>query len=466
MLLTISTTYQPATDLGYLLHKRPGRVQTFPQKFGQAHIFYPEISQQRCTIALLLDIDSVLIVRNHSFPASNSFALGQYVNDRPYVASSLLSVAIADLFGSALNGRSKEREELVTQTLPLQATIDVVPSRGGEDILHRLFEPLGYHVFTKGMLLDEKFPEWGASPYFSLKLEGEVRLQSLLQHIYVLLPVLDDDKHYWVGDDEVEKLLQRGEGWLAQHPEREMIVRRYLKHRRNLTETALSRLVEEDIPDFAAVEERRNEEEASVEKQLGLHQQRLAAVLAVLHESGATRVLDLGCGDGKLLEHLLQDRRFSEIVGIDVSARSLEFAEARLRLKEQPDAQRARIRLLQSSLLYRDKRLSGYQAAALVEVIEHIEPGRMKIVERILFEQIAPKTLVLTTPNREYNRLWPNLPAGKFRHHDHHFEWTRAEFQNWAIQVANQYNYQVRFEPVGPENSKVGAPTQMGVFTR
>jgi 3' terminal RNA ribose 2'-O-methyltransferase Hen1 len=465
MLLTITTTYQPATDLGYLLHKRPGRLQTFPQKYGQVHIFYPEVSPQRCTIALLLDIDPVMIVRNRSLPAGNSFALGQYVNDRPYVASSFLSVTIADLFGTALNGHSKERAELVDQKLPLQAAIDVVPSRGGEEVLHRLFEPLGYQISTQGMSLDEKFPDWGASPYFSLKLEADIRLQSLLQHLYVLLPVLDDDKHYWVGDDEVEKLLQRGEGWLSQHPEREMIVRRYLKHRRNLAEAALARLLDEDAPELSS-EERRNEEENSLEKQLGLNLQRLAAVLAVLQESGATRVLDLGCGDGKLLELLLQDRRFTEIVGVDVSARGLELAEARLRLKDRPDSQRARLNLLQSSLLYRDKRLSGYQAAALVEVIEHMDPGRLDLVERILFEQIAPETLVLTTPNQEYNRLWPSLPAGKFRHHDHHFEWTRGEFQGWATGVAGQYHYQVRFAPIGPEHPELGAPTQMGVFTR
>ncbi|MDP9353246.1 MAG: 3' terminal RNA ribose 2'-O-methyltransferase Hen1, partial [Chloroflexota bacterium] len=253
MLLTITTTNQPATDLGYLLSKHPDRVQSFGLAFGKAHVFYPEATPERCTAALLLDVDPIGLVRGK--PGSEGASLEQYVNDRPYVASSLLSVALSDVFRSAMAGRSKEREALAQSPIPLQARLAVVPCRGGEAFLRRLFEPLGYAVSAERRPLDERFPEWGESPYFTVTLEATCRLSELLTHLYVLVPVLDDEKHYYVGDEEVEKLLRRGDGWLGAHPERELIVQRYLKHQKNLARTALSRLMQEEGADPGASEE-------------------------------------------------------------------------------------------------------------------------------------------------------------------------------------------------------------------
>jgi len=466
MLLTITNTYPPATDLGYLLYKHPERVQEFELNFGHAHVFYPEANIDRCTAALMLDVDPIKLVRNRKNPAGSGFSLQQYVNDRPYVASSFLSVAIAKVFGSALQGKCKERPQLVDISLPLQVKIAVLPCRGGERFLRRLFEPLGYQVSAQRQTLDEQFPEWGDSIYFTVELQNKICLRDLLVHLYVLIPVLDDDKHYWVGDDEVIKLLRYGEGWLADHPERESITERYLKHQSRLTRAALAQLTEEDNPDPDATDESYNEEESAVESPIRLQQQRLDTVLTVLRECGASRVLDLGCGEGKLLRLLLKDKRFTEIVGMDVSYRSLEIAAQRLRLDELPDKERQRIKLIQGSLMYRDKRLSGYDAAAVIEVIEHLDRSRLEIFERVLFEFARPGTVIITTPNHEYNVKWPNLPAGKLRHRDHRFEWTRAEFQDWANQVAQKHNYTVRFLPIGPQDEAVGSPTQIGVFTQ
>jgi 3' terminal RNA ribose 2'-O-methyltransferase Hen1 len=234
VLLTITTTHTPATDLGYLLHKNPAKCQSFPLSFGQAHVFYPEASAERCTAALLLEVDPIGLVRNRQGPSGEGGLLDQYVNDRPYVASSLLSVAIAQVFGSALSGKSKERAALVDTPIALSARLAVVPCRGGEKFLRSLFEPLGYLVNGQRHPLDEAFPDWGDGPYFTVELAAKCRLRELLAHLYVLIPVLDDDKHYWVGDDEVDKLLRHGERWLAAHPERDNISRRYLKHQRRL----------------------------------------------------------------------------------------------------------------------------------------------------------------------------------------------------------------------------------------
>lgn len=459
MLLTITTTHQLANDLGFLLHKHPERFQSFDLSFGKAHVYYPEVNAERCTACLLLDVDAVGMVRGKN--ADRNFLLAQYVNDRPYAASSFMSVAIAQVFGSALQGRCKVRPELVT------ARIDVLPVRGGEKFLRAIFEPLGYEVETVGSALDERFPEWGASPYFTVTVRKTTTLADLLTHLYVLIPVFDNRKHYWVGDDEMEKLLARGEGWLADHPEREEITRRYLKFQPNLYRLALARLVQEEEPEEGEEHEQPKEKaEEILEKPIRLNEQRLGAVLASLRASGAKRVLDLGCGEGKLIRELLRDKQFDEIVGLDVSIRTLEVAQRRLKVDRLPTMQANRLKLIHGSLMYRDKRLESFDAAAVVEVVEHLDPPRLSSFERVLFEFARPKTVVLTTPNREFNMTWETLPAGKFRHPDHRFEWSRQEFQAWARQVAVRFGYAARFLPVGTEHPEYGPPTQMGVFQR
>ena len=463
MLLTIRTTLAPATDLGYLLHKNPARPQSFDLSFGQAYVFYPEVSDDACTAALLLDVDAVALVRG---ARGEGRTLAQYVNDRPYVASSFLSVALAQVFGSALGGRCKDRPGLAETPLPLEARLEVVPSRGGAEFLRRLFEPLGYTVGLQAYPLDSQFPDWGESPYFSLTLTGTVRLADLLTHLYVLIPTLDSGKHYAIGDEEVEKLIRKGEGWLAAHPEKETIVHRYLKGRRSLVRDALAQLTQEEEPEDGAAEVLHDREEEAVEKKISLHEQRLGAVLAALKGSGAKRALDLGCGEGRLLSLLLADKQFSEILGMDVSYRTLEMAQDKLHLDRLPPMQRERIALLQGSLIYRDARLGGYDAAAVVEVIEHLDANRLAAFARALFEFARPGTVVITTPNVEYNPKFETLPAGRFRHKDHRFEWTRAEFQGWADGVCGRFGYAVRILPIGPEDAEVGAPSQMAVFER
>jgi 3' terminal RNA ribose 2'-O-methyltransferase Hen1 len=431
MLLTISTTHRPATDLGYLLFKNPSRVQGFELTFGRAQVFYPEASEDRCTAALLLEVDPVGLVRGRRGSGGEGFGLEQYVNDRPYVASSFLSVAISQVFGSALSGASRERPELSKTAIPLEARVSVLPCRGGEELLRRLFEPLGYEVEARRHGLDEVFPEWGESVYYTVGLRGTATLHDLLTHLYVLVPVLDDDKHYYVDQAEVEKLLRHGEGWLQGHPERDRIVDRYLKHRRHLAREALSRLLEED-QGVEEAEEAHAAQEEEVEKRISLNEQRLAAVVGELKRSGAKRVLDLGCSTGNLLRRLLEERQFERVVGLDVSYRALEIAADKLNLERMPPKVRERIELVQGSLNYRDKRLAGYDAAAVVEVIEHLDEARRAAFERVVFEFARPGTVVVTTPNVEYNVRFEGLPAGKFRHKDHRFEWTRGQFREWA----------------------------------
>ena len=293
--------------------------------------------------------------------------------------------------------------------------------RGSEELVRRLFEPLGYGVEVSPVL-----DEWAGARYVGLRLTGTVRLSELLTHLYVLLPVLDDEKHYWVDESEVEKLQRRGADWLPAHPERALIARRYLKHERRLYNPLLASFEEEETA---------SPREETLEERVSLRDQRLGTVQAVLQASGAKRVLDLGCGPGALLERLVRDG-YEQITGVDVSARALEQAARRLRLDRRPDP---RVSLLHSPLTYRDKRLQGYDAAALVEVVEHFDPPRLEAVEANVFGSAQPACVVVTTPNAEYNRMWETLPAGEKRHPDHRFEWSRAEFAAWAERVASAY---------------------------
>ncbi|MFI0719545.1 3' terminal RNA ribose 2'-O-methyltransferase Hen1 [Streptomyces sp. NPDC021224] len=491
MFLTISTSRTsagPATDLGYLLHKHPGKAQTFATSYGDAHVFYPEADAERCTAALLLEVDPPALARRGRGKGRSGTtpdaALAQYVNDRPYAASSLLAVALRTVFASALRGDCRELPERAAAPLPLRIEVPALPARGGPALVARLFEPLGWQVTAEQVPLDAAFPEWGASRYVRLVLEGELRLADALRHLYVLLPVLDDAKHYWVSADEVDKLLRFGEGWLAAHPEQRLITHRYLSRRRSLTREAderleLVRLADADDVEVEAIdnavapeelEEPEETEEAEgaaedKERPVPLAVQRREAILGALRTAGAARVLDLGCGQGQLVAALLKDPRFTEIVGMDVSVRALEIAARRLRLDRMGERQSSRVTLLQGSLAYTDKRLKGYDAAVLSEVVEHLDPPRLPALEYAVFGAARPGTVVVTTPNVEYNVRWETLPAGHRRHHDHRFEWTRREFRDWARAVAGRHGYAVDFHAVGPDDPEVGPPTQLALFT-
>lgn len=466
MLLTITTAHPPASDLGYLLEKHPARIHEFQLAGGKATVFYPEATEQRCTVALLVDIDPIGLVRGKGGQKAN-YGMDQYVNDRPYVASSFTSVALGVAFRSALAGKSRSRPELAVTAIPLEAKIAVLACRGGETFLRRLFEPLGYELDVTNLALDEQFPEWGKSPYFSIALRSTRTLQQLLQHLYVLIPVLDDEKHYWVGDAEVEKLVRHAGEWLGEHPEKEQIARRYLKHRRSLVRDALSRLTAEEEGDAEDAEVSLPEGQAreqKLEAKLSLNQTRISAVQETVEQLGGATVVDLGCGEGKLLAALLKLKQLDRIVGMDVSMRVLDYAQERLQLDRMPPRQRQRIELLHGSLIYRDDRLKGFEIATVIEVIEHLDLARLGALERVLFEFARPGAVIVTTPNSEYNVRFENLPPGQFRHGDHRFEWTRAQFRDWCERQACRFGYAVSYRDIGEVDAALGPPTQMAVF--
>lgn len=465
MLLNITTTHYPATDLGYLLHKHPDKFQSFDLSVGKAHVFYPEKSEERTTVSLLLDIDPIDMVRNGRNLSGEGFALGHYVNDRPYVASSFMSVAIAKAFSSALNGKCKDKPELVDIKMPFEVFLPSVPvPKGGEKLIQEFFEPLGYTFEVSRHTLDTQFPEWGTSKYYALKLSNHLTIKDLLSHLYVLIPALDNDKHYFISHDEIDKLLEKGGDWLKQHPTREHIIRRYLIHLGSLSRHALSRITEGE--ESAILNDEISAPTESSTKKQTLHDKRIALVAQKLAETNAQKVLDWGCGEGKLIRELLKNKQFTHIAGTDVAYNELLKAKERLHFEEMSPKQKERINLFQSSIIYRDKRFAGFDAAAIVEVIEHLDLNRLKAFERVVFQYAQPKTVIITTPNKEYNIVWTSMDSEDMRHDDHRFEWTRAEFENWANTIAHQYVYSVSFASIGDEVENIGAPSQMAIFNK
>lgn len=466
MLLTLTSEAEQATDLGYLLHKNPANLYEKEMSFGTARVFYPEASATRCTAALLLEVDPIALVRGRNA------TLDQYVNDRPYVASSLLSVALGEVFSTALSGRCSAKPELVGTQMPLQATLAVVDCDGGEDLIRRLFEPLGYTVTVERAILDPRFPQWGESDLYTVTVAAHQTVQNLLAHLYILIPVLDNTKHYFVDTAEIDKLLRRGEGWLAEHPEKNLITRRYLLYRHQMVRQALAALDvlrDETAPteaDAAAQEAEEQRVEERIAAPVRLNDTRMEVALEAVRATPPPlkRVLDLGCGEGNLLRLLLNESGLEQIVGIDVSPYALERAEQRLKLDRLPERKREKLQLLQGSVVYRDSRFSGFDAAVLIEVIEHLDAPRLAAMEQVVFRYARPRRVVVTTPNAEYNTTWPSLPAGKFRHRDHRFEWTRAEFQAWSSGVAATHGYTVTWQGIGPEDAALGSPTQMAIF--
>ncbi len=449
MLLNISTK-RNGLALSFLLHKHPDKVQTFKLNFGEVHVFYPEYSEKKCSFALLLDINPINIIRERK---GEQLSMSDYVNDRPYVCSSFMSTAIAKVLGSALNGKCPDHPEFLKEEFSFKVKLSAVSVKGKAKAVNSLFQPLGYTVGMKGALIDEKFPEWGTSNYFELTLSNTISLQEMLSHLYVLLPVLDNSKHYYMSNDEVNKLLDKGGDWLENHPEKEYIIRRYFKRKTGLTQKVIQSLKEENI------EQEKTEEK---EKVVSLHDIRLNLVTGELKKRNIQSLIDLGCGEGKLLQRVIEQTSINKVTGLDVSFKALKIAQRRLKL----DNLTKDCQLIQGALTYQDDRMKGFDCATLIEVIEHIDEERLKTMARVVFEFAQPNTVIMTTPNGEYNIMYENLHGENFRHTDHRFEWSRYQFETWVKEVADQYNYEVTTQGVGEEDQEVGCPSQMAIFTK
>jgi 3' terminal RNA ribose 2'-O-methyltransferase Hen1 len=442
-------------DFSYLLHKNPSKAHIFDMSFGRAIVFYPELSETISTCTLMLDIDPLA----QGKADGKSPGLFDYVSPRPYSSSSFMSVAIANVFGSALGGRCSEKPNLADEKLDLSVSVAALPCYADKQLAWRLFEPLGYRVGLKTDILDEAFPDWGPSPYVDLELSGRLTLSTLLRQLYVLIPVFDRKKHYYVSEAEVDKLARFGEGWLSTHPAKEEIASRYLSNIRSLTRLALNRL--ENGESGAAEEEL---EDKPAEPALSLNKSRLSKVLAELKKHSPKSVLDLGCGEGKLLLRLAADKDYEKVAGLDISERAL--LKAKERLTRAFTTIPSKVEFYHGSLTYLDDRLNNFDAVAVVEVIEHLAPHFLETFSKLLFGRLKPRIVIVTTPNKEFNVNFPSLAHGRLRDRTHRFEWTRAEFRLFCENNAAANGYTLEISGIGNDCFQTGQPTQLAVFVR
>lgn len=459
MLLTITYEGENTQEISYLLYKNPSKKQEFEISAGRVCVFYPELSDGKTTVALLLDLNPIDLARGKS---ESDRGLFDYVNDRPYTACSFLSTAIVRVLGTAMSGRCPQRQELANSRLNLTAKVYSLPCTQ-ENLPNEIFEPLGYSVKFERGLLDENFPEWGESPYINLEISGKVRLSELLSHLYVLIPVFDRQKHYYISEAEIDKLLSHGGQWLANHPYRDKIVYRYFAMKKSYARTAIDRLLEnsrEETP------EKQISQEEDTEKRVPLNEQRLETVKNLVVKSGAKSVIDMGCGYGKLTKKLLTETKIENITAFDVSAHVLEKAKTMLHYETMSEYRKSRLNLMQASLTYTDKKFKGFDCACIVEVMEHLEKSAIPAFERVVFEYAVPKTVIITTPNRDYNVNYEFLREDSLRHPDHRFEFSREDFGNWTEEICRKFGYTVEITGVGENIDGLGQPTQIGVFRK
>ena len=449
MLLTITYKGKNTQDLGYLLYKNPARPQYVDLSMGKAYIFYPKVSDEETTIALMVQLDPLDLAKGKD--GTNDRGLFAYVNDRPYVASSFMSNAINRALGTAMTGRCDSRPELAEEQIDLTAKIYMLPVRGDKTFINEVFEPLGYEVSYDTFPVDAQYPGWGECDCVNLTLHCSKRVSELLNQLYILIPVFDLQRHYYVNETDIDGLVKHGEGWLSDHPLCERIVRRYFKMARSYAKEALQKL---------GIYEDKTETE---DKPLPLDVLRLQAVRDEIISSGARTCIDIGCGEGKLIKLLLEAPDLKHIAGADVVAGEVKKAAERIGYDRLPERQKEKVTLFQGSLMYQDDRFKGYDCMSVVEVMEHIEPERLPMLEKVVFSWARPATVIFTTPDKTYNTNY-DLEEDELRHEDHRFEWDRETFEEWTQHVCEEYGYTVSIKGIGGKDGEDISPTQMGVF--
>jgi 3' terminal RNA ribose 2'-O-methyltransferase Hen1 len=462
--LSIATTRQGAKDLGFLLYKHPDRVFRSDASRNakmSAVGFYPEATDERCEFCLVVEVDPVERVRGASWGAG----IAQYVEPLPFLASSYMAQALSLCLRSAMNGVVTSKDPAEEERLKVAAAekwpleITVSPLRTSPALISRMFEPLGWDVALHSIALDIPGMMSGdrGTDLHTLTLRGEVTLQDALTHLYVLLPALDPARHYFYGESEVQKLLDKSQNWLEQHPARELIVGRYLSKSRELRETALQQFETADDDETVA--------EGDVpDEPVSAHDERHQRIVEIVRGAGDVSVVDLGCGEGKLLERLSKLPGKLEITGVEPAMRDLD--KAHRALSRNPGKQMdPRIKLKHGSILYADDQLKGFDIAILSEVIEHIDPERLDHAERCVFGFMQPRKVVVTTPNASFNEMF-GLEEGRFRHRDHRFEWTETEVTAWCGRIGRDYGYSYELGGAGGYEPAFGHLSHFIVFEK
>lgn len=445
MQLTIRATGENVKAISHLLSKNPNNLYERNHKGHLVRLFYSEFTEERVEVTIFVTPDPIELMQK----GSNTYDITHYINDREFAVSSIFTSFIRSALGTALNGQPKEEYiKWVDYRFPFTFEFGPVASTLSDQHIKDLFEPIGYEVAITRPEIHYAIDLKDKSSARFLALSGSQTLQDALRHLFVLIPVIDNYKHYFIDEKEIEKLERYGEGWLEGHPLRDMIYRQALRFKE------IYSLVEGSNPDAAADQPA---------KKVRLNDLRYEKIVETAQSLDPKTIVDFGSGEGKLSVRLAFMDGVKEILAVEPSeAENLKAKRRFDKAKEVPGF--VEPKTLWGSLFYYDERLKGKDLIVLCEVIEHIDEQRLPKAMDLILHQYAPKSFIITTPNREYNDVYDM--EDHFRHDDHRFEWTREEFQTWCKERNHQHLYELEFFGIGEEHPSQGFPTQMCVFKR
>lgn len=482
MYLTIKATGEHASMISHLLAKNPHNLYDRTEKGARVRLVYTSFQPQDTEAMLFVTPDPIELVKG----TPDHYDITQYINDRELAVSSLFCSYIRPALGTALNGKPKaDYIDWVDYRFTLQMTFGPVASDLPDHVIESLFQPLGYEVQIERGEIDYSFDLKNRSTVRHIQISGQQTLQQMLRQLYILIPVLDNYKHYYINEDEIERLRRYGEGWLSTHPQHDLMIKRSLRFA-PLVKEYEQQVAKESSIDALSTEISTNsiqsnkEQAQSTEQQLErintietetetpvvrLNELRYRAIVEqVSLLPQRKQVIDFGAGEGKLSVRLGQIEGVEQVWAVEPSMQSqLRAIDRFAKLEGRTDDVIPVITI--GSLFYRDERWVDQDVIILCEVIEHINEVRLPQVIHTLFTDYRPQTLIMTTPNREYNEVY-QMDADEIRHTDHRFEWTRAELEQYCTQWIQNRPYTFTISGIGDKHEQHGQPTQMVVFRR
>ncbi|WIM41190.1 3' terminal RNA ribose 2'-O-methyltransferase Hen1 [Paenibacillus sp. PK4536] len=480
MYLTIKATGTHASMISHLLAKNPNNLYDRTEKGARIRLVYTSFQPEETEVLLFVTPDPIDLVKG----SPDHYDITQYINDRELVVSSLFCSYIRPALGTALNGKPKaDYIDWVEHPFTLHMSMGPVASDLPDSMIESLFQPLGYEVQMERGEIDYSFDLKNRSTVRHIQISGQQTLQHMLRQLYILIPVLDNYKHYYISDDEIERLQRYGEGWLSTHPQHDLIIKRSLRFAPLIKEYEQKVAKNEDITNVstelsthqAEASEMKSELSEDQDKQydsnqteppvIRLNELRYRAIVEQVSQLPQHKqIVDFGAGEGKLSVRLGEIEGVEQIWAVEPSMQSqLRAIDRFAKLEGRTDYVIPVVTT--GSLFYRDERWVDQDVIILCEVIEHINEVRLPQVIHTLFTDYRPQTLIMTTPNREYNEVY-QMGKDEIRHTDHRFEWTRAELEQYCTQWIQDRPYTFTLSGIGEKHEQYGQPTQMVVFHR
>lgn len=444
MQLSLNVKGNGAEAVSYLLAKNPNNLYERDEKGFKVRSVYSVFTKEEVKYLIYVKPDPIDLVRS----SPQVYDISHYINDREFAVSSLFVSAIRKALGTALNGKPQEEYvQWVEHRFDMEVAFGPIATDLPDGELAELFKPIGYNVEIKRAASTLR----SKSSALFITLTGKQTIQNLLKHLFILIPVIDNYKHYFIDEREIEKVDRYGEGWLDAHPLKQFIVKRALRFQNLIRQSKF-------------YDRERHNQENRETKKIRLNELRYEKIVDFIRTiPKRDTVVDLGAGEGKLSVKLGYLDGVKEILSVEPSNKSRVRAIQRFEEAEGTDGFTLPTSLA-GSLFYFDDRLVNKDIMVLCEVIEHIDEYRIPKMMEAIFRSYQPRVLIVTTPNQEYNVIYDMDET--MRHHDHRFEWTRDDFQENCEQWIKESPYYIQFEGIGEEHPEYGTPTQMAIFRR